>query len=76
MNLGTSLGLWLIGMGALLIVAGVVVWLISAFGGKLPLDFVIRKDSVTVWFPLGTSILLSLLLTLLLNLVFFFLRPR
>ncbi len=64
------------GTGALLVVAGAVVWLFSTLGGRLPLDFVIRKDSVTVWIPLGTSILLSLLLTLLLNLVFFFLRPR
>lgn len=76
MNEGSSLGLWLIGMGVLLIVVGGVVWLFSTLGGRLPLDIVIRKDSLTVFLPIGTSLLVSLLLTVILNLVFFFLRPR
>lgn len=76
MNEGTSLGLWLMALGALLLLVGAVVWVVSLVGGRLPLDFVIRKDTVTVWIPLGTSILVSLLLTVILNLLFFFFRPR
>jgi len=34
--------------------------------GRLPGDFVVRKGPVTFYFPLVTSILISILLTLLL----------
>jgi len=33
--------------------------------GRLPLDFHYQRDNFSFYFPLGTSILLSLLLTLL-----------
>jgi hypothetical protein len=56
--------------GALLFVVGLVLslgprvpWL-----GRLPGDIVYRRGSFTFYFPLATSILLSLLLTLLLSL--------
>ncbi len=62
-------GLGVVGMGVLLLVLG-------AIGGRLPLDFIYQGDRVTIWIPLGTSLLLSLLLTVLLNLVFLFLRSR
>lgn len=52
--------------GGLLVVAGL---LLTAFGrlglGKLPGDFVIRRGNFTMYFPLMTSILVSLLLSLL-----------
>jgi Protein of unknown function (DUF2905) len=32
--------------------------------GRLPLDFHFQRDNFSFYFPLGTSILLSLLLTL------------
>jgi hypothetical protein len=55
----------------LLVVGGVlfVVGLLLTFGsripglGRLPGDIVVRKGNVTFYFPLATSILLSLLLT-------------
>jgi hypothetical protein len=55
----------------LLIVGGVlfVVGLLLTFGsripglGRLPGDIVVRKGNVTFYFPLATSILLSLVLT-------------
>ena len=34
--------------------------------GRLPLDFRYQRDNFTFYFPLGTSILLSLLLSLIL----------
>jgi len=48
--------------GAVLLVAGRIPWL-----GRLPGDVVVRRGLVTFYFPLATSIILSVLLTLLLN---------
>ena len=64
-------------LGLLLIVAGVVVWVLGRFGisfGRLPGDFAWRRKNVSVYFPLGTSILLSVLLTLVLFLISLFRR--
>ena len=57
-------------MGKALVVAGaimVVVGLAVMAGfpvGKLPGDFVVRRGPVTFYFPLVTSILISIVLTL------------
>jgi hypothetical protein len=59
-------------MGRLLIVAGLVVagiGLLMTWGvpfGRLPGDFTVRRGSVTFYFPLATSIIVSVLLTLIL----------
>ena len=59
-------------MGKLLLVAGLVIagiGLLMMVGipfGRLPGDIVIRRGSSTFYFPLVTSILLSIILTLLL----------
>lgn len=66
-----SLARLLVGLGLLLIVAGMVAYLLGRFGiplGHLPGDFTWRRKNVAVYFPLGTSILLSVLLTLVLYL--------
>lgn len=58
----------LIGCGLVLLVAGVLLLLLGKAGipfGKLPGDLSYRGKNVSVYFPLGTSILLSILLTLL-----------
>ena len=60
-------------MGKLLVVAGLLVAALGAlmmFGapvGRLPGDVVYRKGNTTFYFPLVTSIVLSLVLTLLLS---------
>lgn len=51
----------LIGMGLLLVLMGLFV----SFMGKMPGDIVIRRENFTFYFPLGTSILLSVVLSLL-----------
>ncbi len=71
-----SMGLVLILVGLGVVGMGVLVLVLGAIGGRLPLDFIYQGDRVTIWIPLGTSLLLSLLLTVLLNLVFLFLRSR
>jgi hypothetical protein len=40
------------------------------FLGRLPGDFLFRKGSATIYIPLVTSLLLSLVLTFLLNIIF------
>lgn len=58
-------------MGKLLLLTGVVlagIGLLMMAGvpfGRLPLDFAWRRGNTTFYFPLGTSILISIILTLL-----------
>ena len=58
--------------GAALVVVGILFLLLGQIPiiGRLPGDFVIRHDHVTIYFPLATMILLSLLLTIVLNVIF------
>jgi hypothetical protein len=62
-------------MGKLLFIGGLVIagiGLLMMAGipfGRLPGDIVIRKGSGTFYFPLATSILLSIILTLLLSIL-------
>ena len=50
-------------VGVLLILAPRIPWL-----GRLPGDVVVNRGPVTFYFPLATSIVVSIVLTLLLNL--------
>ena len=64
----TGLARMLIKLGLLLILAGGLIYALDRFGlrfGQLPGDLAWRRKNVAVYFPLGTSILLSILLTLL-----------
>ena len=54
------IGLLVAGLG-LLVMAGVPI-------GRLPGDFYVRRGSFSFYFPLATSILLSIMLTLLMAL--------
>lgn len=66
------MGKLLIGIGVALVVAGVVVLLLERIGlgaGHMPGDFAYRGRNVQVWFPLGTCIVLSILLSAALYLV-------
>lgn len=56
-----ELGRLLILIGALIALLG----LILLFGLKLPGDILIKKDNVLLFFPIVTSLVVSLLLTLL-----------
>lgn len=63
--------------GKILIIAGVLLVVIGAvfsFGGKIPYigklpgDFFFERDGLSVYIPLATSILLSIVFTVLINL--------
>jgi hypothetical protein len=58
-------------LGAVLIVVGLVILFLPKlpFPGKLPGDIVIRKENFTFYFPLATSIVISLVVSLILYLV-------
>lgn len=67
-----DLGKLLIFFGFLLVVAGVVLVLLGRTHlplGKLPGDIIYRGKNTTFYFPLATSILVSVVLSLLLYIV-------
>jgi hypothetical protein len=57
------LGLVLAGLGLILLYGPNIPWL-----GKLPGDITIKREQFTFYFPLASSIVISLLLTLLFSL--------
>lgn len=63
-------------IGKMLLVFGVIMIIVGAllvfspkipFLGKLPGDFLYKRDGFTLYFPLATSIIISIVLTVLLN---------
>ena len=61
-----ELGKTLLGLGVLLVIVGGGLLLAARFGvplGRLPGDISYRGKNVSVFFPLGTSILLSVVLS-------------
>jgi hypothetical protein len=46
-------------LGAILLISGKIPWI-----GSLPGDIIVQKKNFTFYFPIATSILLSLLITL------------
>ena len=60
----SELGRVLIGIRIVLVAIGVDSWL-----GRLPSDILIERDDVRVFIPLGTMLLISLVLTLIANLL-------
>jgi Protein of unknown function (DUF2905) len=57
----------LIGLGLVLLAVGLLWPLIAKVGlGRLPGDIIIQRENFTFYFPLVTSIVLSVLLSLLL----------
>jgi hypothetical protein len=65
-----ALGKLLLGLGALLAVLGALLVLSERFPGlrlgRLPGDFSVERPGFRVYFPLGTSILLSVVISLIL----------
>jgi hypothetical protein len=62
-----DLGRLLIALGIVLLIAGGLLLLLSRTGlpvGRLPGDISYRGKNLSVYFPLGTSVLLSIVLSL------------
>ncbi|HOI16098.1 MAG TPA: DUF2905 domain-containing protein [Geobacteraceae bacterium] len=54
-------GLVIAAVGALLLLSGKIPWL-----GRLPGDILVKREKFTFYFPLATSLLISLILSLIL----------
>ena len=67
-----TLGRLLIAMGLLAVLAGAALLVVGKLlpPGRLPGDFVIRREGFTLYLPLASALLVSLVLTVVLNLVF------
>lgn len=74
----TDLGKALLGFGLLLVAVGVILLLLGsvagrgAWIGRLPGDIYIQRGNWTFYFPLTTSVLLSVVLTILFSFFSFF----
>ncbi|MBD0276365.1 MAG: DUF2905 domain-containing protein [Flavisolibacter sp.] len=67
-----SIGKYLIIAGVVLIVVGVIVYFLHDklhWFGRLPGDIRVERENFRFYFPITTMILLSLLLTILLNII-------
>ena len=66
-----SVGRLLIGGSLVLVVLGGLFLLLGRFGlERLPGDLIFRRGNVTIYFPIGLMILISIVATILLNLFF------
>jgi uncharacterized protein HemY len=73
----SNFGKWFIYAGIGLVVIGLLIWLGAKLGisfGKLPGDVHVQKEKFSFYFPIMTSIIVSVVLTLIINLIFWFLR--
>jgi hypothetical protein len=67
-----SIGRYLMIGGIILFLIGGGIYLASKFGiplGRLPGDIRIERDGFSFYFPLASSILISVILTIILNLI-------
>jgi hypothetical protein len=66
----SSLGKGIVSVGLALVIVGSLLWLLGRSGlpvGRLPGDIRIERENVSCYLPLATMILLSMVLTILLN---------
>ncbi len=66
-----AMGKMLIIVGLLILVAGLVIYFSDRIPGigRLPGDIVIKRENFTFYFPLATSIIVSIVITLVLYLI-------
>jgi len=66
-----GIGKLIIFVGIILIIVGLLVYFSDRipFSGKLPGDILVKRKNFTFYFPLATSIILSILITLIIYLI-------
>jgi hypothetical protein len=71
-----SIGRLLLVFGGILVALGLIIVLFSRvpFLGRLPGDIFIQRDNVTIWIPIATMIVLSIVLSVIFWLVGLVLR--
>jgi hypothetical protein len=68
----SSLGKILIITGVIIVLAGIVLYFFGNklhFLGRLPGDIRIEKENVKIFFPITTMIILSLIITVIINII-------
>lgn len=71
-----SIGKYLIVFGAVILIAGIILTFFPRlnFFGKLPGDISIKKENYSFYFPIVTSIVISILLTLIFWIISYFFK--
>jgi Protein of unknown function (DUF2905) len=70
--MNSDTGKWIIIMGGFIVLAGIIIYFFHDklhWIGRLPGDIRIEKKDFRFYFPLATMIVLSLLVTLLVNII-------
>ncbi|MBI5252266.1 MAG: DUF2905 domain-containing protein [Desulfomonile tiedjei] len=73
----STIGKWIVFLGLGLVALGAIIWLGGKLGlpfGHFPGDMRIERPGLSFRLPLGTSIVVSVLLTLLLNVIIWIFR--
>lgn len=68
---------WIVFFGLGIVVLGLLVWIGGKIGipiGKLPGDIRVQKEKFALYFPIVTSLILSLFLTVIINLILWIFR--
>ena len=67
-----AMGKLILGCGVMLILVGGLLMLAGKFTslGRLPGDILVQRGNFTFYFPLATMVLVSLLMTIVVNLLF------
>ncbi len=76
MDTGT-IAKWIIFLGLGIVLFGILFWAVGKTGipiGKLPGDIRIHKEKFALYFPLVTSLVLSVLFTFIVNLIIWIFR--
>jgi len=74
---GSTIGKWISFFGLGIVLLGILVWGGSKLGvplGRLPGDMRVSREKFALYFPLVTSLVLSLFLTVIINLVIWLFR--
>lgn len=71
-----NIGKYLIIIGAIILIAGILISYFPRlnFFGRLPGDIVVKKENFSLYIPIVTSIVLSVLLTFLFWIISYFTR--
>lgn len=65
-----SIGKIMLTIGGIIALGGVVLLVFGKLGlGRLPGDILIRRENLTIFFPITTMILISIIISLLINLL-------
>jgi uncharacterized membrane protein len=70
--MNSDTGKWVIIIGLLIVLAGVIIYFFHDklnWIGRLPGDIRVEKENFKFYFPLATMIVISLLLTLIVNII-------